>query len=212
MLKVVTMEQGDSASDHMEYTVIPPSIVPTFKGSDEGKNVPQSCSLTPTSPTPCSSSSSSNRTNSVETTTLGPHSVSSRQSSSHSSVVTNTSGPHSASSRQSSSHSSVITDTSGPYSASSRQASSHSSVITNTSGPYSSSSRQSSSHSSVKTDTSAPQSATNYDMSLYFREDSENDTTSCNNTDNTSLVAQPHGSVLESGDIAEVRCAWCKAM
>ena len=103
MLKAVTMEQGDSAADCIEYTVIPPSIVATFKGSDEAdKNLTASCSSTPTvSPTPCSSSSSSSssskRPDSVETNTSGLHSATS-QKSSHSSVSTNTSAPQSASS------------------------------------------------------------------------------------------------------------------
>ena len=98
MLKAVTMQQGDSASECIEYTVIPPSIVATFgKGSDEDKNLPASCSSTPTvSPTPCSSSS--NRPDSVETNTSGLQSATSQQSShSSDSVTTNTSAPQSAS-------------------------------------------------------------------------------------------------------------------
>ena len=97
MLKAVTMQQGDSASECIEYTVIPPSIVATFKGSDEDKNLPASCSSTPTvSPTPCSSSS--NRPDSVETNTSGLQSATSQQSShSSDSVTTNTSASQSAS-------------------------------------------------------------------------------------------------------------------
>ena len=108
ILKTVTMQHGGSAYESIEYTVIPPSIVSTFKGSDEEKNLPASCSSTPTtSPTPCSSSS--NRQDSVETNTSGPHSTSSRETS-HSSVKTNASAPQSASHDNNENTSATITD------------------------------------------------------------------------------------------------------
>ena len=99
-------------------------------------------------------------------------------------------------------------NTPGSHSIPSRKSSLYS-VETNTSRLRSTSSRQSSSHSSVKTNSSAPHSASNDYMSLYSREDDDNENTSPTITDNTIMVPQSHEGVPESVAIAKVRCMWC---